>query len=156
MGIAGFLGLTLALGFEMLDHGYRSMEQIERQLGAQPLGLVPAIEGFGRLRRSPDTQILEKPASAYAEAIRSIYTSLMLSSGGQPIKTILVASALPKEGKTSIALSLAHMLASTGHRVVLVDCDLRRPAAHKSFGVHFEPGLVDALIGLRRLERRQP
>ena len=52
VGIAGFLGLTLALGFEMLDHGYRSMEQIERQLGAQPLGLVPAIEGFGRLRRS--------------------------------------------------------------------------------------------------------
>jgi capsular exopolysaccharide synthesis family protein len=151
-GAAAFLGLMLALVVEMFDHGFRSMEQIERQLGAPPLGLVPAIEGFAKLRRSPDTHILEKPASAYAEAIRSLYTSLLLSGGEQPPKTILVASALPKEGKTSIALSLAHMLASTGHTVVLVDCDLRRPTAHRSFGVHSQPGLVEVLLGKTTLK----
>ena len=152
VGGAGFLGLMLALGVEMFDHGFRSMEQIERQLGAPPLGLVPAIDGFAKLRRSPDTHILEKPASAYAEAMRSLYTSLLLSCGDQPPKTILVASALPKEGKTSIALSLAHMLASTGHSVVLVDCDLRQPTAHKSFGVHSQPGLVEVLLGKATLK----
>ena len=146
-GAAGFFGLMLALGVEMLDHGFRSMEQIERQMGAPPLGLVPAIEGFGKLRRSPHAHILEKPGSAYTEAIRSLYTNLLLLSGGhQRPKTILVASALPKEGKTSIALSLAHVLASAGHSVVLVDCDLRQPTAHKIFGVHSQPGLVEVLL----------
>ncbi|MGH2991216.1 MAG: polysaccharide biosynthesis tyrosine autokinase, partial [Solirubrobacterales bacterium] len=151
-GGAGFLGLMLALGVEMLDHGFRSMEQIERQMGAPPLGLVPVIGGLAKLRRDPDAHILEKPGSAHAEAIRNLYTGLLLSGGEQPPKTVLVASALPKEGKTSIALSLAHMLASTGHSVVLVDCDLRRPAAHKSFGVHFQPGLVEVLLGKTSLE----
>lgn len=144
---AGLLGLMLALVVETLDHGFRSMEQIERQMGAPPLGLVPAIKGLAKLRRDPDTHILEKPGSAYAEAIRSLYTGLLLSGGEQPPKTILVASALPREGKTSIALSLARMLASTGHSVVLVDCDLRRPTAHKTFGVHSQPGLVEVLLG---------
>jgi polysaccharide biosynthesis transport protein len=147
VGGAGFLGLMLALGVEMLDHGFRSMEQIERQLGVRPLCLVPAIKGPAKLRRSPDRHILENPASAYAEAIRSLYTGLLLSGGDKPPKTILVASALPKEGKTSIALSLAHMLASAGHSVVLVDCDLRRPTAHRAFGVHSQPGLVELLLG---------
>ena len=149
---ASFLGLMLALGVEVLDHGFRSMEQIERQMGAPPLGLVPKIEALAKLGRGPDTLVLEKPTSAYAEAIRSLYASLVLSSGEQPPKTILVASALPREGKTAIALSLVQVLASAGHRVVLVDCDLRQPTAHKNFGVHSQPGLVEALLGKRSLE----
>ena len=80
---AGFLGLMLALGVEMLDHGFRSMEQIERYMGAPPLGLVPKIEGLAKLRCGPDTQVLEKPTSAYAEAIRSLYIGLVLSGGEQ-------------------------------------------------------------------------
>lgn len=152
MGGAGFLGLMLALGVEMLDHGFRSMEQIERRMGAAPLGLVPAITGLAKLRRGPDTYALQRPASAYAEAIRSLYTGLLLSGGEQPPKTILVASALPKEGKTTIAMSLARMLASSEYRVVLVDCDLRRPTAHKSFGVHSQPGLVEVLLGKSSVE----
>jgi exopolysaccharide transport family protein len=147
MGGAGFLGLMLALAMEMLDPGFRSMEQIERQMGAPPLGLVPSIKGLEKLHRGPGTHILERPASAHAEAIRSLYVGLLLSGGEQPPRTIMVASALPKEGKTSIAISLAHMLACTGHSVVLVDCDLRRPAAHKNFGVHSQPGLVEVLLG---------
>jgi succinoglycan biosynthesis transport protein ExoP len=149
---AGFLGLMLALGVEMLDHGFRSMEQIERYMGAPPLGLVPKIDGLAKLRCGPDTQVLEKPTSAYAEAIRSLYIGLVLSGGEQPPKTILVASALPREGKTAIALSLVQVLASAGHRVVLVDCDLRQPTAHKAFGVSSQPGLVEALVGKRSLE----
>jgi polysaccharide biosynthesis transport protein len=152
VGGATFLSLMLALGVETLDPGFRSMEQIERQMGAPPLGLVPAIKGLEKLRRRPDMYLLEKPASAYAEAIRSLYTGLLLSGGEQPPKTILVASALPREGKTSIALSLARMLASTGHSVVLVDCDLRRPALHKSFGVQSQPGLVEVLLGKSSLD----
>ena len=152
LGGAGLLGLMLVLGVEGLDHGFRSMEQIERQMGAPPLGLVPAIKGLAKLRRGPDTHVLERPASAYAEAIRSLYTGLLLSGGEQPLKTILIASALPGEGKTSIALSLVRMLASTGHSVVLVDCDLRRPTAHKNFGVPSYPGLVEVVLGKASLE----
>jgi polysaccharide biosynthesis transport protein len=147
VGGAGFLGLMLALSLEMLDRGFRSLEQIERQMGAPPLGLVPAIKGLAKRRRGPDAHILEKPASAYAEAIRSLYIGLLLSAGDPPPKTLLVASALPREGKTSIALSLVRMLATTGHSVVLVDCDLRRPTAHRTFGVHSHPGLIEVLLG---------
>jgi succinoglycan biosynthesis transport protein ExoP len=146
VGGAGFFGLMLALGVEIVDNGFRSMEQIERQLGAPPLGLIPAIKGLAK-HRGPDTHILEHPASAYGEAIRSLYTSLLPCDGEQPPKTILVASSLPQEGKTSIALSLARMLASTGHSVVLVDADMRRPTAHETFGVHSQPGLVEVLLG---------
>jgi succinoglycan biosynthesis transport protein ExoP len=152
VGGAGFLGLMLALGVEMLDQGFRSAEQIEHQMGVPPLGLVPAIRGLGKLRHRPDMHILEKPASAYAEAIRNLYTGLVLSGGEQPPKTILVASALPREGKTSIALSLARMLASTGYKVVLVDCDLRRPTMHDAFSVHSQPGVVEVLLGKTCLE----
>jgi len=58
----------------------------------------------------------------------------------------LVSSALPKEGKTSVAISLARMLASIGQRVLLIDCDLRRPVMHKSLGLSSTPGLVDCLV----------
>ena len=76
-----------------------SMEQIERHMGAPPLGLVPKIEGLAKLRCGPDTLVLENPTSAYAEAIRSLYIGLVLSGGEQPPKTILIASALPRRAR---------------------------------------------------------
>ena len=146
------LGLGLAYGAEMLDHGLRSVEQVESYLHASPLGLVPLLKGVGKIGRRPEDRILDKPASAYGESIRSLHTSLILSSSDAVPKVVLVTSSLPKEGKTTVSTSLAHMLALSGHKVIIVDCDLRHPTAHKSFGVPSTPGLVSLLLGKSPLD----
>jgi polysaccharide biosynthesis transport protein len=143
-----FLGLLLAFGVELLDLGFRSMEQIEQIMGMAPLGLVPALKSSD----NADTYVLENPASAYSEAIRSLHTSLLLSDVDRPPKVVLVTSSLPSEGKSTVCLSLAHLLAGVGQKVVVVDCDLRRPSMHVSFGAPSRPGLVEFLAGKSTLE----
>ena len=144
---AVFLGLLLVFVVEQLDLGFRSMEQIERLMGVAPLGLVPALTGLEAIGRKPESYILDKPASAFGEAIRSLHTNLLLSSADKPPKVILVCASLPKEGKTTVVISLARLLASIGQKVIVVDCDLRRPKVHKAFGIASRPGLVECLAG---------
>ena len=78
------------------------------------------------------------------EAFRSLRTSVLLSASPVP-RLILVTSALPSEGKTTTAVNLGATLASLGNRVVVVDCDMRRPACHRSTGVENNPGFVQCL-----------
>lgn len=152
VGIAGLVGILLAFVVEKLDHGFRSMEQVESMMGAAPLGLVPALKGVTAIGKSPPHYILEKPASAYAEAIRSLHTNLLLSDVDKTPKVILLTSSLPREGKTSVALSLANLMASVGKKVLIIDCDLRRPSAQKHFDASARPGLVECLLGQVTLE----
>ncbi len=141
------LTLLLVFALENLDHGFRTLEQVEAALGIAALGVVPRLRRRGGVQGRPETYILKSPGSAYGEAIRNLHTGLMLSNADAPPKVVLIASALPGEGKTSVALSLARMMASCGKRVVIVDCDLRSPDLHKAFGVPQGPGLVDCLSG---------
>ena len=137
------IGIFLAIVIERLDAGFRSMEQVEKLTGVPALGLVPVIHDEG----SPDpTQyVLDKPVSAYAESMRNLGVSLVLSNVDKPPKVILVTSSVPEEGKTTIALSLARLMARSGKKVVIVDCDLRRPNVHRTLGLKSSPGLVDFL-----------
>ncbi len=144
---AGVLGLLLAFAREQLDHGFRSMEQLEQLMGVSALGIIPSLKRLGAAGKAPEAYLLERPTSAYSEAIRSLHTGLLLSDVDQPPKVILIASALPKEGKTVTAVSLARILGSIGHKVIIVDCDLRRATAHEAFGVSSRPGLVECLTG---------
>jgi capsular exopolysaccharide synthesis family protein len=84
--------------------------------------------------------------SAEAEAFRSLRTSILLSASPVP-KTILITSALPGEGKTTLTVNLGATLASLGSRVVIVDCDMRRPSCHRVTGVENKPGFVQCLTG---------
>jgi capsular exopolysaccharide synthesis family protein len=145
------MGLFLTFIIEHLDQGFRSMEQVERMMGVIPLGLVPKLTGLGAVGKKPERYVLEKPASAFGEAVRRLYTALLLS-GATPPKKILFCSSLPKEGKTTMVVSLARMLASVGQKVIVVDCDLRRPVVHEMFGVSSEPGLIECLSGDAALE----
>lgn len=152
IGIASMTGIVLAFLVEKLDHGFRSMEQVESLMGAAPLGLVPALKGVGSIGKTPPSYILEKPASAYAEAVRSLHTNLLLSDVDKTPKVILLTSSLPREGKTSVAVSLANLMASVGKKVLVIDCDLRRPSAQKHFDCKSRPGLVECLLGQVTLE----
>jgi polysaccharide biosynthesis transport protein len=145
-------GLFLAFALEKLDLGFRSTEQISRILGVRALGLVPRVSRLSSIGKPPHEYILECPESAFGEAIRTLYTNLLLTDVVQRPKIMLITSAMPGEGKTTVILSLARMLATVGHRVIVVDCDLRRPSVHKELGIEPGPGLVDCLTAGTNVE----
>jgi capsular exopolysaccharide synthesis family protein len=130
------------------------MEQVEQAMGVSPLGLIPALKGLEKLGTTPSAYILEKSGSAFAESIRSLRTSILLADGDKRANVIMITSALVKEGKTTVATSLARLQASVGNKVVVVDCDLRRPAVHREFGFQSSPGLVEVLAGGELGDRR--
>lgn len=147
-----FLGVLIAFAVDQSDSGLRSMEQIEQFMNTAPLGLIPALNEIGHLGKEPGKFILEQPNSAYSESIRSLYTNLAYRKLDNPLKTLLVTSSVPKEGKTSISVSLARALANHGQNVLLLDCDFRRGTAHKAFGLSPTPGLIEYLDGNATLE----
>ena len=153
---AGFLvsvalGGGLALLLERLDRGIRSAREVEALLGLPTLGMVPLLD---RLKRSqkPHQYLREKPLSAYAEAVRSVYTGLKLGGGPSQPKVVLVTSSLPEEGKTTLTVSLATLVARSNKRVLLVDLDLRHPSVHRELGWQVSAGVVEYMAGERSLE----
>jgi capsular exopolysaccharide synthesis family protein len=145
LGISLFLGVFLALLIERLDNGFRSPEQVERLTGVPGLGLIPAVRASRKSQ--PQDYLLQKPTSAYAEALQSVRTALHFSNVDHPPKVILVTSALPEEGKTTFAVSLARLAARSGLKVVLVDADMRRPKVARVLGLESDAGLRELLAG---------
>jgi polysaccharide biosynthesis transport protein len=148
------LGCMLGLLREQLDKSLRSERQVERTLGLPCLGVVPQVRGLKRGRDVLAGYLCGKPRSAYAEGIRALYAALLVTDGGAdpPLKVILLTSALPGEGKTATASSLAVSAARTGQKVLLVDFDLRRPNVAREFGHRPPGGVVEVITGAQRLD----
>jgi capsular exopolysaccharide synthesis family protein len=145
---ASLLAGLLVISLESLDQGFRDLAQVERMLGVPALGFVPQL----RPDENPDSYVLTKPFSAYSEAIRSAYTSLILSNVDRPPRIILVTSSLPGEGKSTVSIALARLVARSGKRVLVIDSDLRKPRVHTAFGAPLKPGLIDHLAGKAAVE----
>ena len=141
------VGLGIASLREHMDSGFRSSDQVEQLTGLPALGLVPTISNNITKRDGIAQYLVKNPLSPFAEAVRNIHVSLALSNVDNPPKRILVTSAMAEEGKSSTAYALARVAAMSGKKVVLVDCDLRRPSAHRIHGTDASPGLVDVLAG---------
>lgn len=152
LGAFGMLGIFIALLIEEFDRGLRSMGQVERVIGVRGLGLIPTVQNWLGRPRKPEDYVVDRPASALTEALRSVHTGLSLSAGSQPPKTVMFASSLPREGKTSLALSYARVLANAGKKVVVVDCDLRRSALCRRLGLKRKAGLSDYIRGTAELD----
>lgn len=151
--VAGLgLGVVLAFAAEQLENGFQGGEQLERTLGLPALGLMPSLKSLGVKDTTPEAYLVSKPASSYAEAVRGLRTSLLLSDLDNPPKVLLLTSAVPGEGKTTLTLALAKLASMAGERVVVVDADLRRPRVHAALGVENEVGLSDYLSGQKPLE----
>jgi capsular exopolysaccharide synthesis family protein len=152
------LGVGLAFFQEYLDNTLKTPDEVESLLRLPSLGVLPSILVNGADKSSGDKLALtsEGPEAhkapaiqtnpAFIEAFRSLRTSILLSANPVP-KMLLITSALPGEGKTTTTVNLGATLASLGHKVVIVDCDMRRPACHRSTGVENKPGFVQCLTG---------
>jgi succinoglycan biosynthesis transport protein ExoP len=143
------LGVLLVFVVERWDsdYGFRSADEIQTALGVRALALVPDLSRRETQGDPAEDYILQKPNSAYAEALQRIRTSLFLTDGGHPPKTILVTSSVPLEGKSTIAASLARQSARSGLKVILIDADLRRPRLHEVIGLPNQNGLSEVLTG---------
>lgn len=143
-------GLGMAFLYEYLDNTLKSSEEMERALGAPVLGVIPAEKYDKDERRR--TSILTHPTGAAAEAYRVLRNNLDFINFQHDIKTLLVTSAAPAEGKSTVAANLAVGLAQAGKKVVLVACDFRKPTTQQFFGVKNVIGLSDVLTGAHTLK----
>jgi capsular exopolysaccharide synthesis family protein len=137
--------VTLAFVLEAIDSGYRSADEIERDLGLSVLAHIPKVRKAGR--DGPASLILQKPETVFAEAIRSLYVRMLVSHSDQVPLSITFVSSEPDEGKTTIALSLARFLAKSGQRVLLVDADLHCSPLAKLLHLDATSGLAEVLAG---------
>ncbi|MGH1478161.1 MAG: GumC family protein [Geminicoccales bacterium] len=128
------------------NYGFRSAEEIQ-SLGLRALALVPDLSRKETNGIPAEDYILERPNSAYAEALQRIRTSLFLADTKNPPKSILITSSVPLEGKSTIASALARQSARSGLKVILVDADLRRPRLHEVIGIPNQNGLSEVLTG---------
>jgi capsular exopolysaccharide synthesis family protein len=156
-------GIGLAFLLDFLDDTVKSIDDIDRYIHLPALAMIPAGRGGPRLKGLPQgggpghsestaLAMVDDVRSPIAESYRHLRTSLLLSSAGQPPKTILVTSSQPSEGKTTTAINTAYMLAQTGAEVLIIDCDLRRPRLHSQFEVGNSKGLTTWLSGERNLD----
>src|SRR5690606_3069112 len=121
LAIGLLLGLMLALGLELLDNTLKTQEDVERTLDVPFLGLLPVIDTLGKegkptpeTLQTRDLYVLRNPKSSPAECARFIRTNLMFMGTDRPLKTIVVTSPSPQEGKTTTAISLAGTMAQAG------------------------------------------
>src|SRR5579859_350767 len=94
----------------------------------------------------PKLVTLQEPTSPAAEAFRTLRTNIQFAALEKPIKTLLVSSPAPDEGKSATAANLAVTLAQAGHRTILVDADLRRPSQHSLWGISNDRGLTSMML----------
>jgi capsular exopolysaccharide synthesis family protein len=140
------LGVALAFLRESLDRSIKSPEEVTDLTGAATVGVLsydPTAKG------SPIVALEQR--STRAEAFRTVRTNLQYVDVDRPPTVVAITSAVPGEGKTTLALNLAITLAQAGRRVALIETDLRRPKASKYLGVDSELGLTDVLSGQHTL-----
>jgi tyrosine-protein kinase Etk/Wzc len=155
------MALVGALGVDYLDRSLRTPEEAERVTHLPVLAVIPAVATRGRKSDGDDffsrngvpIAAHGSRKSLFAEAFRGLRTSLSFASPDKPLKVIAVTSALPREGKTTIATNLAISFARLGRRVWLVEGDLRKPTLAHVFQSAEPQGLTDYLVDAIPLER---
>jgi polysaccharide biosynthesis transport protein len=149
--ISATAGTILSVLLERNDGSIRSMAQVRSLTSARVLGAIPMIGRKELDRGSPQSQVLAGPRSLFAEKLRAAWFQID-SATPSPTKTMLITSSVSGEGKSTVAVSLACMLALAGRRVVIVDADLRHPNIHRMMRLQKSPGLAELIAGEKALE----
>lgn len=160
------LGVGSAVAVDGMNSSIRRRDDIERVLQVPGLAVIPKFANAtaenrfaralprrvnGKARKGSDRAsglvTVYDAMSTGAEAYRTLRTNLIFSQSVQALRTLVVTSASPSEGKTTTAANLAVSFAQQGMRVLIVDCDLRRSRLHKMFSIPREPGLTELVLG---------
>ena len=138
-----FAGISIVFVIEQLNPGVRTPEQIHDLFSVNTMGIIPLSPD---IKVSPHDYVLDKPQSGLAEAINTLRISLSLLDPDSAVKSILITSSVPGEGKSTLAKMLARMSSHSGQNTVVVEADIRRPAIAKEFGYDKDTlGLTDLL-----------
>jgi len=138
------LGLSGALLRDRLDRTIKTKGDLEERFGLVALGTIPALgkspepgrklrDRRKNLEDQPHFDLVANPRSALAEEVRTIRTNLLFMSPDKTLRRLLVTSPSPSEGKTTVTACLGMTMAQAGQRVLLIDCDMRRPRLHTAF-----------------------
>ena len=149
-------GVGAAFFMDYLDDTIKDEEEAKKALGWPHLAMIPGIESSAVVgeptTRSSRLVVQSKPKSPVAEAFRGLRTAIHFSSLRRNTKVVMITSSFPGEGKSTIAANLALTFAQAGNRVILVDCDLRRPSMNTIFDKPRNPGITEVLAGDVSLE----
>ncbi|MCC7176734.1 MAG: polysaccharide biosynthesis tyrosine autokinase [Bryobacterales bacterium] len=154
---SSLLAVGMAVLSDVLDNTVRDPEQATRMLRTEVVGTLPVVKNWrGRLGPMPAAAASralvpvngngDRSLTGYDEAIRTLRNSILLADFDRRIRSLLVTSASPGEGKSTIAAHLAVAHAEQGHRTLLIDGDLRRPSVHRRFEVPSAVGLSNVLL----------
>lgn len=132
------LGMALVITMDLMDQTLRTPDEVERHVGIEVLSALPKFD--------------EGSAHALRESFQATRTALMLAARGEGCHVVQVTSAVPSEGKTTVAFNLAKVLSMGGSRVLLIDCDLRKPRLHKVINAKNVRGLTSVVLGERETE----
>jgi len=156
VGILIGIGLAFAYVFlkNYFDNTVKTPEDLQRK-NVNMLGWIPRVDEIVLKETSKtDFIILNKPDSVPSESFRALRTRVQFSRPDkESLKTLVVTSPAPQEGKTFVTINLAGSFAQADKKVLLVDCDLRKPRVHRVFDAKKEPGLINYLIGDKTLEQ---
>ncbi len=156
--VIGFvLGGGMAFGYVFIknyfDNTVKTPEDIQNK-NINVLAWIPQIEGVGENgSKEFEFIVAKKPDSIPSEAFRALRTRVQFSKlDTESLKTILVTSSAPQEGKTTVCVNLAGSFAQDNKKTLIIDCDLRKPRVHNVFKIQRYPGIVDYLFGQVSLE----
>ena len=154
IAIAGVLSLFLGIGLifmiVFLDRSIKTTADATAATGQPVLGIIPRLDESDLPHgdeSARDLYVFRQPTSSIAECCRSLRTNILFSSADRQIKTIVVSSASPREGKTTSVIYLGTTMAQSGQRVLLIDTDMRRPRLHVSMGIPRTTGLSNLIVG---------
>jgi polysaccharide biosynthesis transport protein len=169
----GGIGLGAAAGFirEVMDRVFRTTGQVETALNVPCVALVPLVDDASSAESLTGDDVLppigsktiardgsvcwvvaEQPLSRFAEAIRSVKLAADLNTTNKTHKIIGITSALPHEGKSTVAAALGQLVSQVGGKVIIVDCDLRNPSLSRTLAPNATLGIIDVLAGEHSLE----
>jgi capsular exopolysaccharide synthesis family protein len=146
------LGIGMAMGFIFIknyfDNTVKTPEDIQKR-NINVLGWIPQFDGFTKNGITKDEFVItKKPDSVPSESFRTLRTRIQFSRlDKNSLKTILVTSSAPQEGKTVVTVNLGASFAQSNRKTLILDCDLRKPRVHNLFNSNRIPGLIDYLFG---------
>ncbi|MCI5191796.1 MAG: polysaccharide biosynthesis tyrosine autokinase [Candidatus Electrothrix sp. AW5] len=142
LGLAA--GMSLVFFLDYIDNTVSAGEDLEKRYGLTVLG---AVEDLPRKNKNIETFIIDNPLSAFTESYRLIRSSVLLSTPDHPPRTLLITSMMQQEGKSTTTKNLAYILSQNDKKVLIMDCDMRRPRQHSMFEVDNSYGLSNYLSG---------